>query len=254
MSQIQIEGSTAFVTGANRGIGRAIAEALLAQGAKKVYAAARRPETVADLVAEHDGRVVAVELDVTNREQVAEAAANATDVDLLINNAGVAEHGGSGFEDEQWLEAGRREFDVNVIGTFDMTQRFAPVLARNGGGAVANVVSIAGLANFPLFLSYSLSKAALHNLTQGTRLFLGAQGTKVFGVYPGPVDTDMAEEIEFDKVTPAQAASAILAGIEAGNEEIYPDPMAEQFGAGYEASPKGLEQQVAQMVAEGAAA
>ena len=162
---------------------------------------------------------------------------------------------------EQWprpvsrtSSGSRPVVEVNALGTFDVTQRFAPVLARNGGGAVANVVSIAGLANFPLFLSYSLSKAALHSLTQATRLFLGMQGTKVFGIYPGPVDTDMAEEVEFDKVSPAHVAETILAGIEAGTEEIYPDPMAEQFGAGFEASPKGLEQQVAQMVTESATA
>ncbi len=254
MSNVRIEGSTALVTGSNRGIGRAIAEALLEGGAKKVYAAARRPESVAELAEKYGERVVALELDVTNRTQVRAAADTASDVDLLINNAGIAELSGSPFEDEQWLEAGRREFEVNALGTFDVTQRFAPVLARNGGGAVANVVSIAGLANYPLFLSYSLSKAALHSLTQATRLFLGAQGTKVFGIYPGPVDTDMAEEVEFDKVSPAHVAETILAGIEAGTEEIYPDPMAEQFGAGFEASPKGLEQQVAQMVTEGATA
>ena len=254
MAQVQIKDSTALVTGSNRGIGRAIAEALLEGGARKVYAAARRPESVADLLATYGDRVVALELDVTNREQVRAAAELADDVDLLINNAGVAELGGRAFEDEEWLEAGRREFDVNVLGTFDLTQRFAPVLARNGGGAVANVVSIAGLTNFPLFLSYSLSKAALHSLTQATRVFLGGQGTTVFGIYPGPVDTDMAEEIEAEKVTPAHAAKRILEEIEAGSEEIYPDPMAEQFGAGFEASPKGLEQQVAQMAAEGAPA
>lgn len=250
MSDIRIEESTALVTGSNRGIGRAIAEALLDGGVKRLYAAARRPESVGDLVEKYGDRVVPLELDVTNREQVRAAAGAAPDVDLLVNNAGVAELGGRGFDDEEWLEAGRREFEVNVLGTFDLTQRFAPVLASNGGGAVANVVSIAGLANFPLFLSYSLSKAGLHSLTQATRLFLGLQGTKVFGVYPGPVDTDMADEIEMEKVSPAQAAHAILAGIEAGTEEIYPDPMAEQFGTAFEASPKGLEQQVAQMMAE----
>lgn len=254
MSDVRIEGSTALVTGSNRGIGRAIAVALLEGGAKKVYAGARRLESVADLVREYGERVVPIELDVTNRDQVRAAAETATDVDLLINNAGVAELGGRGFDDEEWLEAGRREFEVNVLGTFDVTQRFAPILGANGGGGIANVVSIAGITNFPLFLSYSLSKAALHSLTQATRVFLGEQGTQVFGIYPGPVDTDMAEDIEFEKVSPAQAAAAILSGIEAGTEEIYPDPMAIQFGEGFEASPKGLERMVAQMAAEGAPA
>jgi NAD(P)-dependent dehydrogenase (short-subunit alcohol dehydrogenase family) len=254
MLNTQIEGSTALVTGSNRGIGRAIAEALLDNGAARVYAAARRPESVQDLVEQYGDRVVPLTLDITNREQVRAAAELAADVDLLVNNAGVAEHGGSGFEDEAWIEAGRREFEVNALGTMDVTQVFTPVLAKNGGGAVVNIVSAAGLVNFPLFVSYSLSKAALHSLTQATRTFLAAQGTQVFGVYPGPVDTDMAEGIPFDKVTPRSAADAILAGIEAGTEEIFTDPMAEQFGALYAQNPKALEQQVATMVLEGAAA
>lgn len=254
MAQVLINGSTALVTGSNRGIGRAITVALLEGGAQKVYAAARRPESVADLAAKYGDRVVPIELDITNRDQVQQAAEAASDVDLLINNAGVAELGGRSFEDEEWLTAGRREFEVNALGTLDVTQRFAPVLARNGGGAVANVVSIAGITHFPLFLSYSLSKAAAHSLTQATRVFLAAQGTSVFGIYPGPVDTDMAAGLDGDKVTPEHAASRILAGIEAGTEEIYPDPMAEQFGEGFEASPKGLEKQVAEMVMETATA
>lgn len=254
MSGLNIEGRTALVTGANRGIGRAIAEALLAAGADKVYAAARRPESVADLAQQYGDRVVPVALDVTNAEQIIAAVELAKDVELLFNNAGVVEHGGGGFEDDAWLEAGRREYEVNALGTMKMTQRFAPVLAANGGGAVVNVVSVAGLVNFPLFLSYSLSKAALHSLTQASRIFLGAQGTKVFGVYPGPVDTDMATEIEFEKESPRAVAEAILAGVEAGTEEIYTDPMARQFGSLYAENPKGLEQQVTQMVLEGAAA
>ena len=250
MTQLNIEGSTALVTGSNRGIGRAITEALLERGAKKVYAAARRAESVADLVETYGDRVVPVALDVTNREQVRAAAESAADVELLFNNAGVAELGGQPFEAEGWADAARREFEVNTIGTLDVTQQFAPVLAANGGGGVANVVSIAALTNFPLFMSYSFSKAALHSLTQASRLFLGAQGTQVFGIYPGPVDTDMAEEVEFEKTSPSVVANAILDGVEAGTEEIYPDPMAEQFGAGFEASPKGLELQVQQMVQE----
>lgn len=254
MSTFEIEGRTALVTGANRGIGRAIAEALLEAGAGKVYAAARRTDTVADLVTAYPDRVVALKLDVTNPEQVEDAAAVAGDVELLVNNAGVAEHAGGGLDDKRWIQAGRREFEVNALGTLDVTQAFAPVLARNGGGAVVNLVSVAGLVNFPLFVSYSMSKAAVHSLTQSTRIFLAAQGTKVFGVYPGPVDTDMAEEVPFDKVSPASVAEAIVAGLRAGDEEIFPDPMARQFGDLFAGDPKGLERQVMAMVADEAAA
>lgn len=156
------------MSGANRSIGRTITKALLPRGARKVYAGVRSPARLADL----GDRVVVLPLDITDPAQVEAAAEVATDLDLLINNAGVAESGGTEFDDPRQLAAGRREMAVNVQGTYRMTQAFAPVLARNGGGAVVNVVSIAALVNFPLFVSYTLSKAALHSLTQATRLQL----------------------------------------------------------------------------------
>lgn len=250
MAGKNIEGSVALVTGANRGIGRAIAEALLASGATKVYAGTRRVDAVADLVAEYGDRVQPLQLDVTNSDQIAIAAAAASDVDILVNNAGVAAHGDSHFEDPAWIEAGRQEVDVNVFGTLELTQAFAPVLKANGGGAVVNIVSVAGLVSFPLFLSYSISKAGLHSLTQATRLFLGAQGTQVVGVYPGPVDTDMAADVPFDKVSPASVATRILNAVEAGEEDVFPDPMAEGMGGQYFADPKELERQVGGMAAQ----
>lgn len=249
MSGFNIEGGTALVTGANRGIGRAITEALLERGVRRVYAGARRAESLDGLVEAYGDRVVPVTLDVTDSEAIRRTAEVVGDVDLLINNAGVAAYGDSGFEDRRWLEAGRAEMEVNVFGTFELTQALAPILGRNGGGAIVNIISIAGLTMFPSFLSYSLSKAALHSLTQATRVFLGGQGTLVIGVYPGPVDTDMAAAITLDKVSPESVAGAILDGIEAGVEEIYPDPMAQQFGAAYSSAPKELERQVAAMVA-----
>lgn len=245
-----IEGSVALVTGANRGIGRAIAEALLNSGASKVYAGTRRLEAVSDLVDKYGDRVQPLELDVTNSTQIARAAGAATDVDILINNAGVAAHGDSHFEDPAWLEAGKQEVDVNVFGTLELTQAFAPVLKANGGGAVVNIVSVAGIVSFPLFLSYSISKAGLHSLTQATRLFLGAQGTHVVGVYPGPVDTDMAADVPFDKESPASVATRILSAVESGEEDVFPDPMAEGMGGLYFADPKGLERQVAEMATQ----
>jgi len=253
MSGQSIANSVAFVTGANRGIGRAIAETLLDRGAAKVYAASRRPEAVADLRAVFGDRVVPIALDVTDAGQVRAAAETASDVTLLVNNAGVAELAGAPFEDRGWIAAGEKEFGVNVLGTFDVTQSFAPVLAENGGGSIVNIVSVAGLGNFPLFVSYSLSKAALHSLTQATRAFLAAQGTQVVGVYPGPVDTDMAAGVPLDKVSPRSVAEAILDGIEAGEEEVFPDPMSRQFGELFLESPKALESQLAEMAAAPAA-
>ena len=237
----QVRGRVALVTGANRGIGKAIVEALLARGAAKVYAGARNPETLAAVVAASGGRVVPLRLDVTDGGQVQEAAAAAGDVDLLINNAGVAAHAFAAFEDPAWLDAGRREYETNALGTLRVTQAFAPGLAARDGGTVVNVVSVAAFANFPALLGYAASKAAQHSITQGMRAMLAGQGIRVVGVYPGPVDTDMAEKIPIEKVSAASVATAILDGLEAGEEDILPDPYAVDEGAVYAASPKTLE-------------
>jgi NAD(P)-dependent dehydrogenase (short-subunit alcohol dehydrogenase family) len=240
-----IKGKTALVTGANRGIGEAIVAALVAAGAAKVYAAARTMENLAPLTARHGARVVALRLDVTDPAQIAAAVAAAPDIQVLVNNAGVAAYAGGAFTDPQWLAAGRQEMDVNFFGTFAVTQAFAPLLAKNGGGAIVNIASIAALVNFALLASYSASKAAAHSLTQATRAMLKGQGTQVFGVYPGPIDTRMAEGIPFDKTSPADAARAIIAGVEAGVEEIFPDPMSQSMGAGFFNNPKEAERQLA---------
>jgi NAD(P)-dependent dehydrogenase (short-subunit alcohol dehydrogenase family) len=240
----QIAGRIAFVTGANRGIGRALVDALLERGSPRIYAGTRRPEELADLAAASGGRVVPVRLDVTSPDDIKAAAGLATDASILVNNAGVALQFGSAFTDAAWLSAGREEFEVNVLGTLAVTQAFAPVLARQGGGAVVNLSSVAGLVPFAAFVSYSASKAAVHSLTQVTRAILSAQGTFVAGVYPGPIDTEMAGRLTVPKATPRDAAHAILDGIEAGREEIFPDPTAQQLGALYLQNPKALEQQV----------
>jgi NAD(P)-dependent dehydrogenase (short-subunit alcohol dehydrogenase family) len=242
-----IKGKTVLVTGANRGIGEAIVDALVRAGAAKVYAAARQLNDLAPLTTRHGARVVALQLDVTNPAHIAAAVSAAPDVQLLVNNAGFAGHTGGTFTDSKWIIAGRQEMDVNFFGTFAVTQAFAPVLAKNGGGAITNIASVASLVNFALLASYSASKAAVHSLTQATRIMLKGQGTQVFGVYPGPIDTRMAEGIPMDKTSPAEAAKAIIAGIEAGTEEIFPDPMSQGMGAGYFANPKEIERQVAAM-------
>ena len=244
MNARRIEGAVALVTGANRGIGRALTEALLSRGVGKVYATARNPEALREL---RDERLVLLQLDVTDADQISAAADAASDVDLVFNNAGVAFMGG--IAESIVIGQARREMEVNYFGPLQVLQRLAPSLARNGGGAVINIGSAAGLTNIPFFPTYSASKAALHSLTQAARVLLGPQGTSVFGVYAGPVDTDMVRDLALPKTSPSEVAFAILNGIEAGEEDIFPDPFAVDFGRRFETSPKASERQIAAMVA-----
>ena len=210
-----------------------------------MYAAARKLSDLDPLLARHGAKLVPLTLDVTQTEQVEAAAARAADVQLLINNAGLAAHAGGSFTDRKWIEAGRHEMEVNYLGTLSVSQAFAPVLARNGGGAIANVASVASFVNFPVIAAYSASKAAMHSITQATRLMLKAQNTRVFGIYPGPIDTRMTAGITMEKTSRQDAARAIVEGIQSGTEEIFPDPMSRKLGAAYLSNPKGLESQVA---------
>ena len=240
----RIEGRVALVTGANRGIGRALTDALLARGAKKIYAAARNPDTLRDL---HDARWVPLRLDVTDAAQVQAASKLASDVELVFNNAGVLLN--TALLGAAVVDGARREMEVNYFGPLQLLQSLAPALAANGGGVVVNIGSAAGLSNVPFFPTYSASKAAFHSLTQAARILLATQGTSVFGVYAGPVDTDMVRGMELPKAAPREVAAAILEGVEAGQEDIYPDPFAVDFGRQFGSSPKAAERQVAAMVA-----
>ena len=249
MSQTRISGNTAFVTGANRGIGRAITEALLERGAVKVYAAARRPGELSDLADRYGSRVEPLALDVTDEERVAAVAEQASDVGILINNAGLAV--GGGLTDDGIVAAARQEMEVNFFAPLRLIQRFAPSLAANGGGGIVNIVSVAGLSNFPFYPTYSASKAAVHSLTQAARALLAGQGTAVHGVYPGPVDTEMAREVDMEKATPQAVAAAILDGLESGSTDIFPDAFAEGFSQQFQTSPKAAEEELAAMIAAG---
>jgi NAD(P)-dependent dehydrogenase (short-subunit alcohol dehydrogenase family) len=248
-----ITGTIALVTGANRGIVRALVDALLARGAAKVYATARNTDSLKELASSSGGRVVPLQLDVTNPEQVRAAAAAASDVRLLINNAGVVKKFGGDFTDPQWLAAGREAFETKVIGLLAVSQAFAPAQTRRRGSAVVNLSSVAGLVNFPIITSYSVSKAAAHSLTQAIRTQLTPHNVYVAGVYPGPIDTDMSREFEAEKISAEAAAHAILDGIEARREEIFPDPFSVQLGALYGRDPKAVETQYAAPVVASAA-
>jgi len=244
MKAQRIEGTIALVTGANRGIGRALTEALLARGVRKVYATARHPESLRVL---RDARVVPLRLDMTDADQIRAAADAASDVELVFNNAGVLL--GGGLADSTTLDQARREMEVNYFGPLQLLQRLAPTLARDGGGAIVNIGSAAGLTNIPFLPTYSASKAALHSLTQAARILLAEQGTSVFGVYAGPVDTYMTRDLALPKTSPRDVAFAILDGIEAGQEDIFPDPFAVEFGRQFASSPKASERQMAEMAA-----
>lgn len=243
----RIEGSVALVTGANRGIGRAITEELLARGAQKVYATARNPETLQGLADRHGSRVVPLRLDVTRADQVAEAARRAPDVELLFNNAGLAELPAGQLTNETIVDQARREMEVNYFGPLRMVQRFMDTVTRQGG-AIVNIGSAAGLTGLPFMPSYSASKAALHSLTQASRALLAAHGVAVYGVYAGPVDTEMVKLLPFDKTSPEDVAKGILDGVEAGNDDIFPDPFAITFGEQFHSSPKDSERQAAAML------
>ncbi len=239
---MRIENAIALVTGANRGIGRAIVAALLARGAKKVYATARNADTLAPVVALDPARVVALQLDVTDAGDLDAAAAAAGDITLLINNAGVLS---SLNLFEGGVETARMDMEINYFGPLAAIRALSPMIAANGGGAVVNVLSVVSLASMPGLGGYSATKAAAHSLTQSARTVLAGQNIRVHGVYPGPVDTDMAKGFEMDKASPESVAENILSGVEADLDEIYPDPMAEQVGRAWGNHPKQVERMFA---------
>jgi NAD(P)-dependent dehydrogenase (short-subunit alcohol dehydrogenase family) len=240
---MQVRGCVALVTGANRGIGRSFVAALAVRGARKIYAAARRPEGVADLVRDHPGLVEALPLDITAATAVADAARRCGDTSLLVNNAGINRL--SGLVAAPDLAAARAEMETNYFGTLAMCRSFAPVLKLNGGGAIINMLSILSRVNLPLMGSLCASKAAGLSLTLGIRAELARQGTAVIAVMPGAVDTDMSRNFPPPKLPPAEVADAALTALERGIEEVYPGAMAEGVAQGLAADPKSVEKQFA---------
>ena len=237
---MQINGSTALVTGANRGIGRALVEALVARGAATVYAGMRRPGSLDGLAA--DPRLVPVQVDITDPAQVAAAAQRAGEVTLLVNNAGSI-----GFADPLTGDVAAIESDLrtNFFGTLDVTRAFVPVLERNGGGAIVNLLSLVVFAGPPAMGGYTASKAAAAAATQALRAQLAGKMITVHAVYPGAVDTDMIRDFPIPKTSPTEVAGAILDGIQAGQESIFPDAMAREGYKLWREDPSALERQMA---------
>jgi NAD(P)-dependent dehydrogenase (short-subunit alcohol dehydrogenase family) len=221
---MQIRGATVLVTGANRGIGLAFTKALLERGAKKVYAGAREPKSVTL------PGVVPVRLDVTRPADVATAAATLGDVTLVINNAGVGAAGGFLAEDSE--EIARQMLETNYVGMLRLSKAFAPVLARNGGGGLLNVLSIASWVNNGMLAPYAASKAAAWSLTNSLRHELAGQQTQVLALHMGFVDTDLVRSIEVPKATPEEIVRLALDGLEAGADEVIGDDWTAQVKAG----------------------
>jgi NAD(P)-dependent dehydrogenase (short-subunit alcohol dehydrogenase family) len=225
---MQIHGSVVLVTGGNRGIGAEFVRQLKQRGAAKIYVAARNIDSV-----KVDG-VEVIALDVTDDAQVQAAAAQAGDVQVLINNAG-ATFNQTLLDGD--LDTIRREVETNFFGPLKLIRAFAPVLAANGGGAVLNVLSAVSWISFPGATVYAASKAAAWSMTDGARIELAAQGTQVTGLHMGLVDTDMTAGFELEKIAPAVVVTAALDGIEAGATEVLADDTARQAKASLASDP-----------------
>lgn len=226
---MKLDNAIVLITGANRGIGRAFAREVLARGARKVYAAARNPDSITL------PGVEAIRLDVTRPEEVAAAARHCGDVTLLINNAGIAQTGG--FLAQGSIEAARAQMETNFFGPLLTARAFAPVLAANRGGAIINVLSVASWINRPLLGVYGATKSAAWALTNGLRHELRDQRTQVLGMHMGFVDTDLTRGIDMPKSTPEDVVRRTLDALEAGAEEVLADELTRQVKQGLSAEP-----------------
>jgi NAD(P)-dependent dehydrogenase (short-subunit alcohol dehydrogenase family) len=220
---MEIKGSVALVTGANRGIGHAFVRALVDHGAAKVYAGARDPATLADR------DVIPLQLDVTSAAEITAPAAAADDVTIVINNAGVGGEGTTLLEGS--IDDARQVMEVNYFGTWAISRAFARILARNGGGALVNMLSVASWIGEPLFPGYAASKAAQWSLTQSLRQGLRDQGTLVVGVHAGFVETDLSAWVDAPKISPASVAEQTMQALASNSTEVVADERTRQAKA-----------------------
>lgn len=240
---MNIANKTVLITGANRGIGRALVNEALARGANRVYAGTR------GALQDADKRVTPLMLDVTDTAQIARAVDEVDSLDVLINNAGIAI-----YDDLSSSDVITRQLAVNLFGPLHVTRAFLPLLTRSKG-AVVNSVSLAALAPLPVISGYSISKAAAMNMTQALRALLADQGVTVHAVVLGPIDTDMNRGFDIPKAAPESAARGIFDGLQNGEEEIFPDPVSQSIATGWRTGvAKALEHQFAAFVPQRAAA
>jgi NAD(P)-dependent dehydrogenase (short-subunit alcohol dehydrogenase family) len=231
---MKIADRAVLVTGANRGIGRALVEEALRRGAKRVYAGTRQP------LAHFDGRVTPLTLDVTNAAHIQGAVERVESLDILINNAGLAL-----YDDLSDRAAIERHLAVNLFGTYGVTRAFLPSLILSRG-AIVNVLSVAAFAPVPIVPAYSISKAAAFSLSQSLRALLAGRGVSVHAVLAGPVDTDMSRGFDVPKASPESVARAIFDGVEKEEEDIFPDPMSESLAESWRSgAAKALEREFA---------
>ena len=233
---------TILITGANRGIGRALVQEALSRGAKKVYAGTRETLDIAN------ERVTPLMLDVTDAEQIEQAVRQVGSLDVLINNSGIAPY--DDLSDPAVIE---RTLAVNFFGMYKVSRAFLPKLKRSRG-ALVNNLSLMALAPLPLTPSYAISKAAALSMTQSLRALLAGEGVTVHGVFLGPVDTEMTRGFEIPKASPESAAQGIFDGFENNQEDIFPDPMSRSIAEGWRNGvAKEFERQYASFVPRSAA-
>jgi NAD(P)-dependent dehydrogenase (short-subunit alcohol dehydrogenase family) len=234
---MNIANKTALITGANRGIGRALVNEALRKGAKRVYAGTR------GALQNTNERVTPLTLDVTSVSQIQQAVEEVDTLDVLINNAGIAL-----YDDLSNLEVIEQHLAVNFLGLLKVTHAFLPLLRRSKG-AIVNNLSLTGLAALPVIPAYSISKAAAFNMTQSLRALLAGQGVTVHAVVLGPIDTDMNRGFDIPKASPESAAVSIFEGLEKGEDEIFPDPAALSIAEGWRRGAiKAMERQFAAFV------
>ncbi|AFY97037.1 SDR family oxidoreductase [Chamaesiphon minutus] len=241
---VNIQDAIALVTGANRGIGYAFVNGLLQAGVTKVYATARKIDSLTAVTALDPRRVIPLQLDVTNHSLVHALPSQAPDVNLLINNAGILAFGNIL---EVPTETISSQFNTNFYGSLNMARAFVPVIERNNGGAIVNILTLVALASMPGLAVYNASKAAAWSMTQSLRASVAAKGIAVHGVFPGAVDTQMLAGVDMPKTSPADIVKAVLLGIEAGQEDIFPDPMSDRVYTAWRQDHKAIEKQFATM-------
>ncbi len=245
MTKVNLVGKHALVTGANRGIGEAYVRYLVENGVERVYAAARELTNLEELQQLFGEKITPVLLDVTNENHINALNGKISSLDILINNAGVANACFSTAENA--LEIARVEMETNYFGPLQITQTLLPLLKQSSEAVIINISSIAGISNFPAIGPYSATKAAMHSYTQGLRAELSQYAIRVLGVYPGPIDTRMAEDFEMEKAPPSQVAEKTFEALEKGEIDVLPDEFSMQMYSEFLKHPHELEKVFADM-------